>query len=202
MSRLRTKTRAIIVAVFAVAISLISAMRPYFSGMVVSCDRVFACATAGILNIAGENIAYGDVLDCSAAGVDSDGVAVCAGGCDEHGDVAMCAAQKRGDGIGCIKDGPIKKIVDFLFPWANKAAEASSNFVEREVFVGGTALGFTLNCEGVVIVGLSDVITARGAISPTQSSDISAGDILKQIDGVTIKGADMIESLFFIRTSR
>lgn len=206
MSSLRTKTRAIIVAVFAVAISLISAMRPYFSGMVVSCDRVFACATAGILNFAGENIEYGDVLDCSAAGVDSDGVAVCAGGCDEHGDVAMCAAQKRGDvamcaaqkrgdGIGCIKDGPIKKIVDFLFPWANKAAETSSNFVEREVFVGGTALGFTLNCEGVVIVGLSDVITARGAISPTQSSDISAGDILKQVDGVTIKGADMIESL-------
>lgn len=155
----------------------------------------FACATAGILNFAGENIAYGDVLDCSAAGVDSDGVAACAGGCDEHGDVAMCAAQKSGDGIGCIKDGPIKKIVDFLFPWANKAAEASSNFVEREVFVGGTALGFTLNCEGVVIVGLSDVITARGAISPTQSSDISAGDILKQVDGVTIKGADMIESL-------
>ena len=195
MSSLRTKTRAIIVAVFAVAISLISAMRPYFSGMVVSCDRVFVCATAGILNFAGENIAYGDVLDCSAAGVDSDGVAACAGGCDGHGDVAMCAAQKSGDGIGCIKDGPIKKIVDFLFPWANKAAEASSNFVEREVFVGGTARGFTLNCEGVVIVGLSDVITARGAISPTQSSDISAGDILKQIDGVTIKGADMIESL-------
>ena len=198
MSSLRTTTRAkaIIVAVLAVAVGLISALRPYFFGSTVATsDRVCACATDDVLDCTGEDIAYEDVAMCAGEDIAYDDVLGCVATGVNSDDVAMCAAQKSGDGMGCIKDGPIKKIVDFLFPWANKAAETSSNFVEREVFVGGTALGFTLNCEGVVIVGLSDVITARGAISPTQSSDIAAGDVLKQIDGVTIKGADMIESL-------
>ena len=128
MSSLRTTTRAkaIIVAVLAVAVGLISALRPYFFGSTVATsDRVCACATDDVLDCTGEDIAYEDVAMCAGEDMAYDDVLGCVATGVNSDDVAMCAAQKSGDGMGCIKDGPIKKIVDFLFPWANKSAETS-----------------------------------------------------------------------------
>ena len=91
-------------------------------------------------------------------------------------------------------NSPFEKLINWLFPWTQKE-EQTSNSNGVLVYVGGYPLGFTLECEGVVIVGTSDVLTQTGAVNPTAQSNILAGDVLTKIENETVYGAQMIEEL-------
>ena len=54
--------------------------------------------------------------------------------------------------------------------------------------------GFTLNTRGVEVVGICDVITEKGLISPLKNSGISEGDTILSINGFEINNANDIKN--------
>lgn len=63
----------------------------------------------------------------------------------------------------------------------------------EELFLGGYAAGFTLTTKGAHVVGLSDVITENGIISPAKAAGVQAGDVIIKIDDLDVNDADEIE---------
>lgn len=57
---------------------------------------------------------------------------------------------------------------------------------DNEVFLGGQPLGVSIGTKGVIIAGISDVITDSGVERPSKHTNIKAGDILISINGNTI----------------
>ena len=68
-------------------------------------------------------------------------------------------------------------------------------FKTDKVFVSGSPMGFTLLGDGVVVVGIGDVESSVGKVSPCEGHDIREGDILLSIDGVRIEGFKSIETI-------
>lgn len=68
---------------------------------------------------------------------------------------------------------------------------------EREinVYLGGYPLGFTLECEGVLIVAMGDVETEFGSVCPSKNKNIKEGDVLYSLNGVVIKSATHLHTL-------
>lgn len=64
---------------------------------------------------------------------------------------------------------------------------------EEEIYLGGMPAGFALYTRGAEIVGLCDVITENGSISPAKNADILVGDKILFIDGFEINSALDIE---------
>lgn len=73
--------------------------------------------------------------------------------------------------------------------------DKSSNKRKMQVYVGGYPLGFTLECEGVLIVSIGDVQTVYGNVCPAKDKNIKEGDILYSINGVIITSATHLHSL-------
>ncbi len=70
------------------------------------------------------------------------------------------------------------------------------NVVDDKVFVGGKALGFSINTKGVIVVGSNYILTANGKVSPIASSDIKVGDIITSINNVDVIGvSDILDVL-------
>ena len=57
------------------------------------------------------------------------------------------------------------------------------NSNEIELYVGGDVVGFSLNGDGIVIIGTGFVETSNGKVNTTKNSDIKKGDIIKEIAG-------------------
>ena len=55
------------------------------------------------------------------------------------------------------------------------------NIEDIELYVGGDIVGFTLNGDGVVVMGNGFVETKDGKVNTIEFSDIKSGDILKEI---------------------
>ncbi len=57
------------------------------------------------------------------------------------------------------------------------------NVVNNRVFVGGKSLGFSVNTNGVIVVGSNYIITNYGKVNPIAFSDIKVGDIIVELSG-------------------
>lgn len=66
---------------------------------------------------------------------------------------------------------------------------------EQSVYLGGYPLGFTLECDGVLIVAIGDVETENGAVRPSKNKNIREGDVLYSINGTIIKSATHLHGL-------
>lgn len=66
---------------------------------------------------------------------------------------------------------------------------------EREIMVypGGMPLGFTLECEGVMVVAIGSVQTLSGDMKPLEGKNVKIGDIVKSIDGESITSAQQFQ---------
>ncbi len=62
-----------------------------------------------------------------------------------------------------------------------------------EVILGGYPLGFTLECEGVIIVAIGGVQTIFGEERPLENKNVKAGDVLFSVDGNKITSATDVE---------
>lgn len=65
---------------------------------------------------------------------------------------------------------------------------------DYNVYLGGMPAGFTLNTKGAEIVGITDVITENGIISPAKKADILVGDIILNIDDKEVNNVSDIET--------
>ncbi len=63
----------------------------------------------------------------------------------------------------------------------------------EEIFLGGMPAGFSLYTRGAIVVGVCDVITENGLISPSKNAGIEVGDIILYIDEIEINNAIDIE---------
>ena len=65
---------------------------------------------------------------------------------------------------------------------------------ELYVMPGGESVGVTMYTNGVLVVGLGNVDSVGGKVSPASQAGIRAGDIILEIDGVTIENSShMVE---------
>ena len=64
-----------------------------------------------------------------------------------------------------------------------------------EVYVGGNIVGFSLNTEGVVVVGSNAVFTREGSCEPILASGLKEGDSIKAIEDQEIKSVYDIDKI-------
>lgn len=75
------------------------------------------------------------------------------------------------------------------FAFINKTTVISSVSAESAtVYVGGMSAGFTLKTDGAQIIGLSEVATENGTLSPALQAGIKTGDIIRKVGGIRIHG--------------
>lgn len=63
------------------------------------------------------------------------------------------------------------------------------------VYPGGFPLGFTMECQGVIVVSIGDVLTERGLINPMKNKNIKVGDIVYSINGEVVSSASQMQIL-------
>ena len=85
----------------------------------------------------------------------------------------------------------LKDIFNNFF--GGKSAEKNDRVVK--VYPGGFPLGFTMECEGVVVVAIGSVVTENGSEKPTDKKNIKVGDILHSINGTTITSSTELHNL-------
>lgn len=64
---------------------------------------------------------------------------------------------------------------------------------ENYVYLGGMTAGFSLKTRGAYVIGVSDVLTESGLISPAKNAGIMVGDVILSIDGQDVNDAADIE---------
>ncbi len=62
-------------------------------------------------------------------------------------------------------------------------------YADENLYIGGMPAGFSLNTKGVEVVGICDVITENGLVSPLKNSGIQEGDVILSINGYEINNA-------------
>jgi len=85
----------------------------------------------------------------------------------------------------------LKEIFDSLFSKKTPSRDTR----DISVYLGGQPLGFTLECEGVLIIALGEVETEFGAVCPSSGKNIKEGDVLYSINGEVISSANHLHSL-------
>lgn len=65
----------------------------------------------------------------------------------------------------------------------------------RYVAVSGKPFGIKMFCDGVMIVGFSDILTGTGYKNPAKLAGLKAGDIIVSIDGKTTRTNEDVEKL-------
>ena len=69
-----------------------------------------------------------------------------------------------------------------LFTFFSNSVLAFSE--EEKIYLGGISAGFSINEKGAEIIGLCDVITDKGIISPAKDSKLLTGDVIVSIGDV------------------
>jgi len=64
-----------------------------------------------------------------------------------------------------------------------------------EVYPGGFPLGFTLECQGVIIVAIGSVHTEIGEVKPCKDKNVKVGDVLLSVDDKIVKSAMHLQEL-------
>lgn len=91
----------------------------------------------------------------------------------------------------------MKKILKFLLVFCVLITSLTSQqniaLAETEkLYLGGFPAGFSLDIRGAYIVGLTDVLTENGIVSPAKDNDIHVGDKIMSIDGKEVNNANDI----------
>lgn len=84
----------------------------------------------------------------------------------------------------------------FLFvacvPFTAGLASADNS---EAIYLGGMSSGFTLNTRGATVIGVGDVITENGLVSPANEAGIVANDVILSIDGIEVNTAKDVEKI-------
>lgn len=62
-----------------------------------------------------------------------------------------------------------------------------------EVYLGGMPAGFTIQTRGAYVMGVGEILSDNGLVSPAKDSQIEVGDIILSIDGDEVNSAKDVE---------
>lgn len=79
----------------------------------------------------------------------------------------------------------------FMTPYTFAYASVDADYL----YLGGIPAGFTLKTNGATVIGLNDVVTDSGMVSPSKDGDIRIGDIILSIDGVAVDGLSSVAEI-------
>ncbi len=82
----------------------------------------------------------------------------------------------------------------FFFSFSIKANSAFAA-IESTIYLGGIPAGFSIQTRGAYIIGISDVISKQGLISPAKNAGLEIGDIILKIDDMEINCVEDIEKI-------
>ncbi len=82
----------------------------------------------------------------------------------------------------------------FAFSGINNVS-ANADTQKYEVYVGGMPAGFTLSTGGAQIIGVCEVITEAGPVSPAAKAGIRAGDIIYKVAGIEINSVGELNEI-------
>ena len=74
-----------------------------------------------------------------------------------------------------------------LFSGVGVSAQAET------VYIGGMPAGFTLGLGGAQVVGICEVLSEEGPVSPARDAGIRTGDLIVSIGGMRITTAEEID---------
>ena len=63
------------------------------------------------------------------------------------------------------------------------------------ICLGGKAFGIKLFTKGVIVVGLTDIITSSGVECPSEKAGIKKGDIIVSVNGEDVTSAEHFGSI-------
>ena len=66
--------------------------------------------------------------------------------------------------------------------------------VDNYLYLGGFIAGFKINTKGVTVVGVTDIFSENGLISPSKSAGIEVGDIILSMNGKQITSSGDVNS--------
>lgn len=66
---------------------------------------------------------------------------------------------------------------------------------KQYVYLGGMPIGLTLNAQGVIIIGITEIETQNGCTRPGKEAGLEVGDIITQIDDQNIDGIKSLDTI-------
>ena len=70
-----------------------------------------------------------------------------------------------------------------------------ANAQESVVYVGGMSAGFTLKAGGAQIIGMCEIVTENGVVSPALQAGLRAGDRIEKVCGVRVETIAQLNEL-------
>ena len=70
---------------------------------------------------------------------------------------------------------------------------------EKEVYIGGCPIGFSIDVDGLIVIGSNSILTEQGPVDTVENSEIKKGDIITSING---KKTSSINDLYNILNSK
>lgn len=77
----------------------------------------------------------------------------------------------------------------------NNAVTANASEIEKTVYVGGMSAGFTLKTGGAQVIGISEVLTENGSISPAGKAGVRTGDILYKVENIKVESIENLNEI-------
>lgn len=105
-----------------------------------------------------------------------------------NGNADLAPAYETEDLVTANAPGLLEKIGELFFK------PKKSGGKQEKVYVGGTPIGISLDGNGVIIVGISDIVTENGLVCPAVKAGIHIGDRIVLLGGTPIRNiAQMTE---------
>jgi len=94
-----------------------------------------------------------------------------------------------------IASSNLPSLKDLVSDFLGKGNKVKKDNRIISVFPGGFPLGFTLDCQGVVVIAVGSVITEKGEEKPLKGKNIKVGDVVYSIDGEVITSSLHMQAL-------
>lgn len=89
----------------------------------------------------------------------------------------------------------IKKLVFKLFGLIPIRTIEAKLTDEKEVFLGGAPIGFSIDVDGLIVVGSNSVSTEKGLIDNLEKSNLKIGDIITEVNGKKVTNLEELKEI-------
>ncbi|HEY8444474.1 MAG TPA: SpoIVB peptidase [Clostridia bacterium] len=90
-------------------------------------------------------------------------------------------------------------LINLTYPVLNRIqssdVEANAQTKKEQVYLGGMPIGISIKSQGVIVIGVTNINTPEGAVSPSKEAGIAPGDILTEIAGEQIENVASLDRI-------